>query len=106
MADAGKNIGPTQLTGAAATIYTAPTSPGKFYMRHVRFVNTSGSPVAVYMSIGADAVATRWISGFAVPANDVEDWSGFEVVGSSVIIQAWAAVASVVNLIIDGVEET
>lgn len=105
VADAGVGIGPIPLPTTAIDIYNVQVK-AILEMKHLRIENTSGSPVAVYVSVGSDAPATRWLSGYSIPANDAYDWEGWEIIPALGKIQAFAAVANVCNLYLDGVLQT
>lgn len=106
MADlANRLVGPVQLTAAAATYYTGPGATVTI-IRHILFCNTNILARTVNLSIGADASGTRLFSDFSIAGNDVQDWSGFLVIEAGEILQAFASVATSVNLVVSGVEVT
>lgn len=105
MAEAGKTIGPTVLTTSAATLYTVPGSTS-FYCRYVSVTNVTASTVAFSLSIGTDALGTRWRSNREVLPYKEYDWSGFLFVPTGTVFQAFASVATSLNIIISGTEVT
>lgn len=104
--DVGKRlVGPTLLTGAAATQYTVPSATTTT-VRGIKVTNTTGIPATLFISIGADAAGTRIYSGVSVPGNGSLDWSGYLVLSVGEIIQAYSGTASALTLTISGVEST
>ncbi len=104
MADTAKRLsGPTLLTGAAVTQYTVPASTTAI-LRNIHVCNETGTAATFTMSIGTDGAGKRLFMGYSVAANDVLDWSGFEVLVAAEIIQAFSGTASALTLTISGVE--
>ncbi len=109
MADVAKRLsGPSQLTAAAVTKYTVPTTTPvtTTIVRSIVATNVTGSAVTFTLSVGTDASGTRVYSGITIPAYGVLDWSGFLVLATTEIVQAYSNTASAVNLVVSGVEVT
>lgn len=96
-------VGPTRLTGAAATVLTV-ASGRKALIRHIHFMNPSGASIGVTVSIGTDGATTRILEAFPIPAGGTYDWYGYVVMDSAEIMQAFAATATVVNMTVFGDE--
>jgi hypothetical protein len=92
--------GPAQLSGSAATKYTAPA--GGALIRHIHVSNPSGSAVDLTLSIGADAAGTRLFDGYPIPADSVYPLHVYVPLGNAEIVQAWASSANVLVLTIGG----
>lgn len=105
MADTGKRMaGPAFLASSAATLYTVPASTTTI-LRYLRLNNTSASAVTVNLSVGADAAATRFVT-VTVPASSAYDWTGMIPLATSEYVQGFAGTASVVSVVLAGVEIT
>jgi hypothetical protein len=102
---AARQIGPTLLTAAAATIATVPVNT-TWILRNIHVANGSANSIAVNLSIGTFAAGTAFYNSVWLPGNGSLDWSGFMVVNASEIIQAFASTASVLALTIAGVTRT
>lgn len=87
-------IGPAQLTGAAATLYTTPASTITV-LRHIHVSNPSGVAIGLTMSIGADAAGTRLFDGFSIPAGSEQDFFFYIPLAAAEIVQGFASTASV-----------
>lgn len=96
--------GPAQVSNAAATKYTVPTSV-RTIVRHIHVSNPTGSSVDFTLSIGADAAATRLFDGYPISADSVLDHFCYYVLTAAEIIQAFAGTNNVITLTIDGDEE-
>lgn len=97
--------GPALVTNAAATKYTVPAGR-RAVVRHVHFVNPTGSIVNFTWSIGADASGTRIVDAIPVAANNGQyDDYGPYTLEATETIQALAGTNNVGTLTID-VEET
>jgi hypothetical protein len=96
-------VGPVQLTGSAADLYTCPASTVTRIL-HIHASNPSASPVDINLSIGADAAATRIFDDYAVPADGVVRESYPYELAAGEKIQGWAASAGTVVLSITGIE--
>ena len=107
MADTAKRlVGPTQLTTSATTVYTVPGSTTATIL-HIIVVNTTASTAsAFYLSIGADAVGTRIVHKYPIPASDIGtarvEIKGYIVMTAAEILQAYADDASTITLTISG----
>ena len=102
--------GPALLTGAAATLYTAPAAStyntGKVVVRRIHLFNEDTSARTVTISIGADAAGTRILDAFSIPANTPYDlWGPFNLAAAE-IIQGLADTTNKVTQTIDGEVET
>lgn len=104
-------FGPAQLTNAAATKYTVPSST-KTIIRLLHVQNPSGSAVTFTLSIGADAAGTRMYDAYSIPAaaagvtGSVIPIPVYWILETTEIIQAFAGTASVLVLTIFGDEYT
>ena len=95
--------GPAQVSNAAATKYTVPSTT-KTIVRHVHIQNPSASAVTFTMSIGADAAAVRLFDAYSIGANQVLDHFCYYVLEAAEIIQALAGTNNILVLTIDGDE--
>lgn len=78
MADTLKRFsGPSALTGTSALKCTVPAD-ATWSILNIHAANTTGSPVALRISIGTDAAGTRFISDFSVPGPGLFDWPSAE----------------------------
>lgn len=99
-------IGPLTLTDAPATLYTVPVGTTTV-LRHAVFTKESTGIAEVTMSFGVDGATTRVIAGAPLFGDGgILDWSGFQVLEAGEVIQAYASVDAVVNLVVSGVEIT
>lgn len=107
MPDTAKRLaGPILLTNAAVTQYTVPASTTTT-VRGIHIANTSTTAaVTAFLSIGADAAGTRFLSGLSIPAASTYDWSGFLVLATAQLIQAFAGTTNLLTLTISGIETT
>lgn len=104
MADTLKRLaGPTALTNAAATVYTVPASVTGT-VRNIHVANESASTATFTMSVGTDGAGKRFFYQINVPPNNAFDWSGVLVLATGEVLQAYSGTASVLTLIISGVE--
>ena len=104
MADLLKRlVGPVQLAGAAATVYTTPAATITT-IRCIHIVNTSASAVGFTMSLGADAAGTRIYNSYTIAGADVFDWTGSIVMNAAEILQMYAGTAATLTAIVSGVE--
>ena len=99
-------VQPVLLTAAAATVGTSPAAGSKWIIRHIHFSNSDATARTVNISIGADSVTNRLVSGKSVAANDVLDLYGIWEVPASTIIQAFASLTSVVSCEVSGTLNT
>lgn len=104
-ADRGITNMPLTLLTTPLTVASVPVS-AVYYMRHVRITNTSSFPVKASVSIGADSIATRWLSNYTIAPNDVYDWQGEEVIPAGQIVQAVCDTGAVCIIETDGVLAT
>lgn len=95
--------GPAQVSNAAATKYTVPSTT-KTIVRHVHIQNPSASAVTFTMSIGADAAAVRLFDAYSIGANQILDHFCYYVLEAAEIIQALAGTNNILVLTIDGDE--
>lgn len=95
--------GPAQVSNAAATKYTVPSTT-KTVVRHIHIQNPSASPVDFTLSIGTDAAGVRLFDGLAIPADSVYDHFCYYVLEAAEIIQAFAGTNNILTLTIDGDE--
>lgn len=104
MPDVAKRLhGPAQLSGTAATLYTAPIAVTTI-VREVTVCNTTGSAATLYLSIGTDADGTRAFSGAEVAANTTVQLTCFWVLAAGEIIEGWSGTASALTVAIHGIE--
>ena len=93
--------GPAQVSGAAATKFTVAASE-KAIIRHIHIYNPSASAVNFTASIGADAAGTRIFDAFTIGNNQGYDHFCFYVLDAAEVFQAFASVANILVLTIDG----
>jgi hypothetical protein len=107
MADTWKRLaGPAQLTAAAATKYTVPSTT-KTFVRQLHFYNADTVSRTVTWSIGADAAGTRLLDSYPIPAATPYDvYLQQGVMEAAEILQALADVTLKVTLTIFGFEQT
>lgn len=106
MAKTAKRLaGPAQVSNAAATKYTVPSTT-KTIVRHVHVYNPSGSYVTFTMSLGTDAAGTRLYDAFPIGPGQAFDWYPYKVMDAAEIIQAFAGTNNVLTLTIFGDELT
>jgi len=99
-------VGPTQLSGSTATLYTVPGGT-KAILRHIRMINTSNATVnSIKLSIGADAAGTRIIPDLSLSKGASYDWSGFMVMDAAELLKGQAGTASAITIIVSGIEIT
>lgn len=92
--------GPTQLTAAAATLFTCPAST-ICLIREIIVTNTDGSSRTFNLSVGADAAGTRFESGTALAANTAAYLYPGITLTAGQVLQGFASVTSVVNVTIN-----
>lgn len=95
--------GPGLLGTALFTAYVCPQGV-QAVIRHIHVSNPSVSPVDFTLSIGASTAARDLWDGYPVPARDVIDHNQDHNLIAGEIVQAYASVANVLNLVIDGYE--
>lgn len=96
--------GPSQLTNAAVTKYTAPTGI-RGIIRHIHVVNPSGASVNLTMSIGADATATRIFDAHPIAAASEFEHFCYYALTPAEILQAFGSTTAVLVLTVSGDEE-
>jgi hypothetical protein len=97
--------GPALLTGAAATKYTTPGSTITV-LQHIHVENPTAGAIGFTLSIGADAAGTRLYDNFTIAGGAVLDQFCKYVLNPADIVQAFASVAGVATLTLDGQELT
>jgi hypothetical protein len=103
LADTAKRLaGPTALGTTATTVYTVPGSTVTI-LRGIHVANTTAGALGFTASIGSDAAGTRLWSAQSVPANGSLDWSGFQVMSTADVLQAYGS-ATGLTLTVSGVE--
>lgn len=106
MAKTAKRLaGPAQVSNAAATKYTVPSTT-KTIVRHVHVYNPSGSAVTFNLSLGTDAAGTRLWDSYSIGPGQALDWYPYMVMDAAEIIQAFAGTNNVLTLTIFGDELT
>lgn len=106
MADTQKRLsGPALLTASAATQYTVPAATSTV-LRSVHVSNETASTATFTLSIGTDASGKRLWTALDVPTKSSFDWSGFIVLNTADIVQAFSGTASALTLTMSGVEIT
>jgi hypothetical protein len=103
VADTARRLaGPSALGTSAATVYTVPGATTAI-LRCIHVANTTAGALGFTASIGADAAGTRMWSAQPVPANGSLDWSGFQVMAATEVLQAYGSGAGL-TLTVSGVE--
>ena len=97
MADTLVRIGPTSLTGSAATVYTVPGATVTL-LRDIHFCNETGSDATVTVSIGSDGSGKRILKDYVVPANDYRGFVGGIKLGAAEVVQAYGGTSGAVTL--------
>lgn len=103
MPDTAKRAGPTLLTASAATIYTVTTGATGM-LRNIHVANETGSDATLTVSIGTDGSGKRLYRNQTVTANGSLDWSGFIVMNSTEVLQAFSGTASALTITVSVVE--
>jgi hypothetical protein len=98
-------VGPSQLTNAAATVYTAPAAT-QTTIKHIQVANTTAGAVTFTLSIGADAAATELFSAYSIAANSVLSIFVLFFLAATETLQAKASANASLTLTIDGQELT
>jgi hypothetical protein len=96
-----KMIGPLQLAGAAATLYTVPTGM-RWLIRCIHISNPSASDESFTMSIGADAAGTRIFSGEPLLAEESFDSFAQFDLEEGEVLEAYASTAATVVITVIG----
>jgi hypothetical protein len=97
--------GPAQPTTIAATLYTVPTAK-KTTLELIHVVNTTASIATITLSIGADAVATRLLSAFSIPANGILTLPGTWSMIAAEVIQGLQGTSGALTIVLNGTETT
>lgn len=97
--------GPAQLSNAAATKYTVPSSTVTI-LQHIHVFNPSGSAVNFTLSIGTDAAGTRLFDAYSIGAGQQLDMFVRIVLSAAEIIQAFGSTTNVLTLTLTGQEIT
>lgn len=95
--------GPAQVSNAAATKYTVPSTT-KTVVKHIHVQNPSASAVTFTLSIGADAAGTRLFDAYSIAAGSQVDFWGPYTLEAAEVIQAFAGTNNILTLTIDGEE--
>ncbi len=97
--------GPAQVSNAAATKYTVPSTT-KTIIRHIHVQNPSGGAVTFTMSIGADAAGTRIFDAFSIAGGAILDLWVYFILEAAEIVQAFSGSNNILTLTLDGDEYT
>jgi|SRR6516164_820408 hypothetical protein len=100
-------VGPLQLAGADALLFTAPASGGTpngggAIVRHIHVENPTGGAVNLFLSIGADTAANRIYDTFAIAAGAILDVFCYYVLGPAETLRGHASAATSLGCTIDG----
>lgn len=103
MSDAAARIvGPHSVNNTEDTLYTVPGAT-QAIIQNVHICNVTGSAATIKLSIGADAVGTRLLSDFSVPANGTYDWSTFQVLEATETLRATGGTDNALTITVSGV---
>ncbi len=103
--------GPALVATGPATIYTVPAST-KTVIRYIHVQNSSGSPVTLTLSIGADAAATRLYQTYSIPAaaagvsDSVRQIFLYQVMEAAEILTVSAGTNNILTITVNGDEIT
>ena len=97
--------GPHQLSNTAATLYTVPGSTTTTF-RSITVTNTDSADRTFCLSIGTDDIGTRIFSETEIQANKTAVIDGEWSLEAGEVIQAFADVASKVNITLNGFKKT
>lgn len=100
MARTPKTTGPTQLTAAAATLFTCAAGTLAL-IREIIVANADGSNHTYTLSVGADAVGTRFQAATPITANQSEYLYPGITLTAGQVLQGFADAPSVVNVVIN-----
>ena len=104
--DALKRVaGPVALSATPATVYTAPALTTTT-VTAIHVSNTTTLTQDFTLSVGADAVGTRFFHRVPVAPGAAFDWAGTLVLAAGEILQANASLAASLTLTASGVETT
>lgn len=95
--------GPAQPGIVAATLYTVPTGK-KTTLELIHVANTTASIATLTLSIGADAAATRLLSGFSLPANGILTLPVATTLVAAEVIQGLQGTLSALTVVLNGTE--
>jgi hypothetical protein len=98
---ASRFYGPALLTNADALLYTVPAVT-LVKWRHLHIENNSGSAATLFLSIGADAAATRIYDGYSIAANAVLDTFLYYILQPAETIRGHSGTTLVLGIILDG----
>ena len=104
MTDTLKRIaGPAALAATAATIYTTPGATS-CTITSIHVTNTTAVTQSFTLSVGTDAVGTRFFAAVNVVPGASFDWAGTLVTAATEIVQAYASAATSLTITMSGVE--
>lgn len=94
----GLQLGQAAMTTSYATIYTTPSNPAtRTYIKDITIVNTTASPINVYVSIvpdsGTAGSSNAIFYGNALPGATTVQWTGSQIMSSGGTIQVKASAA-------------
>lgn len=97
-------VGPTSLTGTAATVYTVPAATTTT-IRSLHVTNETGTSATFTLSVGTDGAGKRMFYQVPVASGDIGiDWTGSLVLAAAEMLQAYSGTASALTLTISGIE--
>lgn len=97
--------GPTALTTAAVTLYSAPAATTTT-ITSIHVANESAAQASFTFSVGTDGAGKRFFYQIPVSAADSFDWSGTLVLATTEVVQAFASAATSLTITVNGVETT
>lgn len=105
MADEGvRLVGPAAMATSSTLLYTCGVT--KTWVRELRVVNTTASPITFKLSVGVDAAGARLVSDAEVPANGIFKESGLVTILDSGGTLYGHAASSGLTIQLCGVEST
>ncbi len=94
-------VGPTQLSNAAATLYTAPTGI-RAVIKRIHIVNPTATAYAFTLSIGADAAGTELYKTQSIASGGYfDDYANYTLEPAD-ILQGFAGTASKLTITVNG----
>jgi hypothetical protein len=106
MTDTLKRLGgPTALTTAAATLYTAPAATTTT-ITGIHVANEGAAQATFTFSVGTDGAGKRFFYQIPVATAEAFDWSGTLVLAAAEVVQALASAATTLTITVTGVETT
>ena len=95
-------VGPSQLSNAAATLYTAPTGI-RAVIKRIHITNPTTTAYTFTLSIGADAAGTEIYKTVSVAANGgyFDDYANYTLEPAEVL-QGYASAASKLTIVVNG----